>query len=192
MSKAIDLSVHFSSGKVTSETFYITFLDSLCLIILGYSWLSLHNPLIDWVTGSINFWTTPHRMPLTLLTSPPPLEPIAMVEPHPPTFPKPSTDNPVPNISLINAVALCQACKLEGSTQFSIYLRPSGVDLHFIKNSHLKVWTCSEYLWIVMGLWMSLMRERLVNFLLIVHMISRSIWRKDPPHPSELFIPYLQ
>jgi hypothetical protein len=37
---------------------------------------------------------------------------------------------------------------------------------------------------------MSLIRERLVNFLLIVHMISRLIWRKDPPHPLELFICY--
>jgi hypothetical protein len=44
-------------------------------------------------------------------------------------LPEPSADNPVPNISLINAVAFCRACKLEGSTQFSIYLCPSRVDL---------------------------------------------------------------
>jgi hypothetical protein len=129
ISEAIDLSIHFSSGKVTSETFYVTPLDSLCLIILGYSWLSLHNPLIDWVTGSINFQMTPHRMPLTPLMSPPLPDPIPTVEPHPPTLPEPSTDNPVPNISLINAVAFCRACKLEGSTQFSSYLCSSGVDL---------------------------------------------------------------
>jgi hypothetical protein len=72
---------------------------------------------------------TPHRMPLTPLTSPPLLEPIPTVEPHPPTLPEPSADNLVPNISLINAVAFCRACKLEGSTQFSIYLHPSRVDL---------------------------------------------------------------
>jgi len=133
ISEAIDLSIHFSSGKVTSETFYITPLDSSCLIVLGYSWLSLHNPLIDWVTGSIDFWTTPHRMPSTPPTSPPLPDPIPTVEPHPPTLPEPSADNPVPNISLINAVAFCRACKLEGSTQFSIYLRPSRVDLHSAK-----------------------------------------------------------
>jgi len=68
-------------------------------------------------------------MPSTPLTSPPLLDPIPTVEPHPLTLPEPSTDNPVPNISLINAVAFCRACKSEGSTQFSIYLRPSRVDL---------------------------------------------------------------
>jgi len=135
ISKAIDLSVHFSSSKVTSKMFYVTPLDSSCLIILGYSWLSLYNPLIDWVTGSIDFWMTPHRMPSTPPTSPPLPDPIPVVEPHPPTLPEPSTDNPVPNILLINAVAFCRACKLEGSTQFSIYLRPSRVDLHSAKLS---------------------------------------------------------
>jgi hypothetical protein len=135
ISEAIDLSICFSSGKVTSETFYITPLDSSCLIVLGYNWLSLHNPLIDWVTGSINFWTTPHGMPLIPLMSPPLLEPIPTVEPHPLTLPEPSADNTIPNISLINAVAFCRACKLEGSAQFSIYLCLSGVDLRSTKLS---------------------------------------------------------
>jgi hypothetical protein len=40
-----------------------------------------------------------------------------------------SADTSTPNISLINAVAFCWACKLEGSTQFSIYLCLTGVDL---------------------------------------------------------------
>jgi len=135
ISEAIDLSIRFSSGKVTSETFYVTPLDSSCLIVLGYSWLSLHNPLIDWVTGSIDFRTTSHRMPSTPPTSPPLPEPIPTVEPHPLTLSEPSADNPVPNISLINAVAFCRACKLEGSTQFSIYLRLSRVDLRSAKLS---------------------------------------------------------
>jgi hypothetical protein len=115
--------------------FYVTPLDSLCLIVLGYSWLSLHNWLIDWVTGSIDFQMTPHRMPSTPPTSPPLPDPIPTVEPHPPTLLEPSADNPVPNISLINAVAFCRACKLKGSTHFSIYLHPSGVDLHSAKLS---------------------------------------------------------
>jgi hypothetical protein len=67
--------------------------------------------------------------------SPPLPDPIPTVEPHPPTLPGPATDNPVPDISLINAVAFCRACKLEGSTQFSIYLRPSRVDPHSTKLS---------------------------------------------------------
>jgi hypothetical protein len=55
ITEAIDLPVRFSFGLVTSDTFYITPLDSSCLIILGYSWLSRHNPLIDWVLCSIDF-----------------------------------------------------------------------------------------------------------------------------------------
>jgi hypothetical protein len=54
--------------------------------------------------------------------------------PLPPDIPPLSTsrssaDTSTPNISLINAVAFCWTCKLEGSTQFSIYLHPTGVDL---------------------------------------------------------------
>ncbi|KIK31894.1 hypothetical protein CY34DRAFT_29275, partial [Suillus luteus UH-Slu-Lm8-n1] len=40
ISEAIDLPIRFSSGVVTSDMFYVTPLDSSCLIVLGYSWLS--------------------------------------------------------------------------------------------------------------------------------------------------------
>lgn len=130
ITEAVDLPIRFSSGVVTSDTFYVTPLDSSCFIVLGYSWLTLHNPLIDWVSGSIDFQTTSQGMPSTPPTSLPSSDTSPPMDiPPPPTTSGTSANNVAPNISLINAVAFCRACKLEGSVQFSIYLRPPGVDL---------------------------------------------------------------
>ena len=36
-------------------TFYITKLDNPVSAVLGHSWLTHHNPLIDWASGHIEF-----------------------------------------------------------------------------------------------------------------------------------------
>ena len=121
---AVDLPIRFKTGDVTSATFYVTPLDSSCFIVLGYNWLTRHNPLIDWVLSSIDFRPTSQGMP-----SPPTSPQPAFAAEQPSNSPGPSPGTPAPSISLINAVAFVRACKLEGSAQFSIHLRPPGADL---------------------------------------------------------------
>lgn len=98
--------------------FYITKLDSPAEAVLGYEWIIRYNPLIDWITGHIDFSRTPTALPTSTSATAPVSDSPLPQDPLPPP-----SDSPKPSVSLVNAVAFARACKLPGSTQYRFNLR---------------------------------------------------------------------
>jgi len=132
ITEAITLDIQFSTGKVNSETFYVTPLDSSCVLVLGHSWLTNYNLLIDWVLGHIEFHKSTLRMPAA------PVPPSESAPASAATAPLPQASSPLfdsdlpssaPYISLIGAAAFVCACKLPGSANFTLYIHPEDAKL---------------------------------------------------------------
>ncbi|KIJ30802.1 hypothetical protein M422DRAFT_186680, partial [Sphaerobolus stellatus SS14] len=58
VSEAVTIPVRFPTGETLQTTFYVTTLNSTCSVVLGHNWLTCHNPLIDWVLGTVSFRKT--------------------------------------------------------------------------------------------------------------------------------------
>src|SRR6266481_3348110 len=126
--------------------FYVTPLDSNCIVVLGYHWLTQYNPLIDWVANSITFHTTELQKPtqektpqttihpkVVLPMYKPLVEALPSIKPEPvspvlgpavlgPTSPgKPKT---TPQVTLISAATFLQESKLEGTQVFQVEISP--------------------------------------------------------------------
>jgi len=124
ISEVVLLPVKFPSSEYMTLDFYVIPLDSCCSLVLGHSWLTRYNLLIDWVSGSISF------RPPSLLQSPasvpsvetlinPPFSPAENPLQFTPSETSPS--NPKrPHIVIISAPALLWASRLSGSKTFSL------------------------------------------------------------------------
>ena len=122
----ISLPIQFPTGESFDIDFYVTPLDHLCSAVLGYNWLTCYNLLIDWVLGSIIFWTPVHSGLDSNMMSPlapaPPM-PLPTLTPDSPVDPLIQTLNPLePQIAFIDAVAFARACKEEGTEGFQIHI----------------------------------------------------------------------
>ena len=143
ISEIANLPIIFSTSNCMNLDFYVTLLDSSYSLVLGYNWLTQHNPLIDWVNGLINFCPslqenlTPSRITvntslasLYFLNSP--LQSSGSVVSIPVSETSISNSER-PNIAIIGTAAFLHASKLLGSYNFELCLRSSDIQANSTK-----------------------------------------------------------
>jgi hypothetical protein len=121
ITELVSLPITFDCGTTIPVDFYVTRLDSSTSAVLGYNWLTQHNPLIDWVTGHISFRPRTSEALATPASTASPAVPQSPA-PAQPALAATTTVTPLPHVSLINATAFLRATKLPGSVQFTLNL----------------------------------------------------------------------
>jgi len=112
-------------------------------LVLGYNWLARHNPLIDWVNGSINFRPSlqenlaPSRVAANIpLASPSFLDTPLQSSDSAVSIPASETsvsNSGQPNIAIIGAAAFLRASKLPGFHNFELCLRSLDIQANSAK-----------------------------------------------------------
>jgi len=123
--------------------FYVTPLDSSCSLVLGYNWLAQHNPLIDWVNGSINFRPSlQENLAPSRVAANTPLASLSFLDTplqssdsavSIPAFETSISNSEQPNITIIGAVAFLHVSKLPGSHNFELCLCSSDIQANSAK-----------------------------------------------------------
>ena len=123
--------------------FYVTLLDFSCSLVLGYNWLAQHNPLIDWVNGSINFrpslqenLTPSHVVANTPLASLSFLDTPLQSSDSAVSIPASETsvsNSGQSNIAIIGAAVFLRASKLPGSHNFELCLHSLDIQANSTK-----------------------------------------------------------
>ena len=143
ISKIANIPIIFSTGNCMNLDFYVTLLDSFCSLVLGYNWLTQHNPLIDWVNELINFHLSLQKnLAPSCVAANTPLVSLFFLD-----ISLQSLDSMVsisasetsvsnsrqPNIAIIGVAAFLHASKLLGSHNFKLYLHSSDIQANSAK-----------------------------------------------------------
>src|SRR3979490_1241641 len=132
ITQTMTLPIRFPTGELQTVTFYVTLWGGSCSAVLGYNWLTCHNPTIEWVLGSVTFKTSEPAS-----TPTPPATTARSTSLHSDTLPNPPKLT-APQIALVNAATFMRACKLEGS----LPLRKPTAVFHDIPPEAATVKTC--------------------------------------------------
>ena len=119
ITETASLEVRFLTGKLLPLTFFVTPLDSSCKAVLGYSFLTRYNPLVDWVSRNITFRNT--KQPVSSTSTP-----IGQPNRKEPLPDQPVTGSPYGNWSRISRQTRCSQQPLSDSFPYEpIYSYPS-------------------------------------------------------------------
>jgi len=143
ISEIANLLIIFPTSDCITLNFYVILLDFSYSLILGYNWLTQHNPLIDWVNRLLNFHSSlqenlapSHIMANTLLAFPSSFNTLLHSSDSVVSILTSETSMSIserPNIAIIGAVAFLYISKLLGSSNFELCLCSSDIQANSAK-----------------------------------------------------------